>query len=103
VLSRSCPFAIMELNIGEANMASNMRQAHNYEAVIKAVRGWPAAQRLALVQEVLTTLAPDVALVSQRQPTLARALGLLATNTPAPSDIDIAALLDERRRERYSA
>ncbi len=82
-------------------MASDTVQTQNYEAVIKMVRGWSAAQRLSLVQDVLATLAPDIAPALQRQPTLARALGLLATSQPTPSDNDIAALLDERRRERY--
>lgn len=59
------------------------------------------AQRLTLVQDVLATLTSDVAPAPPRQPTLARALGLLATDAPAPSDADIAVLLDERRQERY--
>jgi len=82
-------------------MASQIQQTQNYRAVIKAVRGWSPAQRLSLVQDVLATLAADVAPAPTRPPTLARALGLLATNQPAPSDTDIATLLDERRRERY--
>ncbi len=82
-------------------MASQTEQTQNYEAVIKTVRGWSAAQRLSLVQDVLATLAADVVPTPKHQSTLARALGLLATNQPAPSDADIAALLDERRRERY--
>ena len=82
-------------------MASDRVQTQHYAAVIKAVREWPAAQRLSLVQDILATLAPEVAPAPQRQPTFARALGLLATNLPAPSDTDITALLDERRRERY--
>lgn len=65
------------------------------------VRRWSAAQRLALVQDVLATLATDVTLTPPRQPTLSRALGLLATDQPAPSHAVIATLLDERRRERY--
>lgn len=82
-------------------MTSNTAQTQHYEAVVNMIRSWPAAQRLTLVQDVLATLAPDLAAASQRQPTLARALGLLATDTPAPSDEEIALLLDQRRQERY--
>jgi hypothetical protein len=73
----------------------------DYETVITMVRGWSAAERLTLVQAVLATLTPDVFPPAQRKPTLTQALGLLATEMPAPSDTDIAALLDQRRRERY--
>lgn len=73
---------------------------HNYESVVDTVRSWPVAQRLTLVQDVLATLAPDITPLP-RTPTLARALGLLATDAPAPSDEDIAILLDQRRQERF--
>ncbi len=82
-------------------MPTKHTSAPNYETVLDIVRTWPITQRLALVQEVLATLAPAVPTTPQRQPTLSRARGLLATNRPAPSDAEIAALLDERRRERY--
>lgn len=72
-----------------------------YNAVIETVRNWPTAQRFALIQDVLATLAPNVLSDVMRQPTLQQALGLLATASPAPSDQDIAHILDERRRERY--
>ncbi len=82
-------------------MASNISNPESYERVISIVRSWPAPQRLTLIQDLLATLVPDVATARQRPPTLARALGLLGTDQPAPSDEDIARLLDERRRERY--
>jgi hypothetical protein len=82
-------------------MESNTTDTENYEAVINMIRAWPAAQRLRLLQDVLVTLGPEGAHNTQRQPTLSRALGLLAVHHPAPSDEEIAALLDERRQERY--
>lgn len=94
-------FVIVNHDGVEVAMASNSAQTPDYETVIKMVRLTSAAQRLALVQDVLATLAPDLALTPPRQPTLSHALGLLATDQPAPSDSDIATLLDERRRERY--
>lgn len=36
-----------------------------------------------------------------RQPTLDRALGLLATDRPAPSDAEVEQWLEERRQEKY--
>ena len=82
-------------------MSPRTSSAPNYETVLNAVRTWPATQRFILVQEVLATLAPEGLPASERQPTLPRALGLLATDRPAPSDADIAAWLEERRQERY--
>lgn len=81
-------------------MAANTVNGQHYESVVNTIRSWPAAQRLTLVQDVLATLAPDIT-PPRRQPTLARALGLLATDVAAPSDEDVAKLLDQRRQERY--
>lgn len=74
----------------------------HYEDVIDAIRAWTPAQRLTLVQDVLATLAPAVAAAPRRQPTLTRALGLLATSNPPPSDAEVTSLLDQRRTERYT-
>ena len=85
----------------EVLMAANTAHAESYEAVIAMVRGWSVAQRFSLVQDVLATLSPELASNRHRQPTLARALGLLVTDKATPSDADITALLEERRKERY--
>jgi hypothetical protein len=73
----------------------------NYEGVLNIVRQWPILQQMALVQDVLKTL--KVRLEPARRPgnTLSRALGLLATDQPAPTDEEIKQWLDERRMERY--
>ncbi len=81
-------------------MSPKIDDVSNYEAVIRIVRTWPTTQRMVLVQEVLNTLAPEAS-TAPRQPTLSRARGLLATGRPAPSDADVATMLDERQRERY--
>jgi hypothetical protein len=83
-----------------------MSTAHTteYDRVLKIIQNWPAARRLTLVQAVLKTLTP--ADVTERPPqarTLEQARGLLATNSPAPTDEEIAQWLDERRNERYDA
>jgi len=70
-------------------------EAEEYEAILKIVRVWPPARRIILIQAVLQTLAQSEA-TPGRLPTLDRALGLLATDRPAPSDADIATWLEER-------
>jgi len=72
-----------------------------YETILKTVRRWPAERRFALVQDVLNTLKSEATATPQKSNTLERALGLLATDRPAPSDAEIEKMLDERRMERY--
>jgi hypothetical protein len=84
---------------GGANV--NTLEPINYETVIKTVRQWPPARRFALVQDVLSTLAPAETPPKPRRKTLDKALGLLATDRPAPSDAEIQQWLDERRVEKY--
>jgi hypothetical protein len=79
----------------------NTPETTDYEAILKIVRDWPPARRITLMQEVLKTLAPIEAGAPPHGATLDRALGLLATTQPVPSDEDIARWLDERRMERY--
>ena len=76
-------------------------EATNYKAVIETVRDWPAASRLSLVQDILKTLALEVENSRSKRNTLEKALGLLATDQPAPSDTDVQQWLDEHRMEKY--
>lgn len=73
----------------------------NYDGVLNIVRQWPILQQMALVQDVMKTL--KVRLEPARRPgnTLSRALGLLATDQPAPTDEEIKQWLDEHRMEKY--
>ena len=73
----------------------------NYRAIIEIIRGWPPASRFSLVQDVLKTLAPGVESSRSKRPTLEKALGLLTTNQPAPSDAEVQRWLDEHRMEKY--
>ena len=73
----------------------------NYRAVIEIIRDWPPASRFSLVQDVLKTLAPEVESSRSKRNTLEKALGLLATNQPAPSDAEVQQWLDEHRMEKY--
>ena len=82
-------------------MTLTKTSGQTYNAVIETVRADTAKQRLTRVQDVLATIALDVASGEQRQPTLPQALGLLAIADTVPSDEKIGLMLDERRRERY--
>jgi hypothetical protein len=72
----------------------------DYEAVLQTIRRWPVAQRFALAQELLRVLAAETAQPRPKR-TLPRALGLLATATPAPTASEIKHWLNERRMEKY--
>jgi|CXWL01.1.fsa_nt_gi dihydroneopterin aldolase len=72
----------------------------DYDVVLQTIRRWPVAQRFALMQELLRALAVEVSPPRTRQ-TLPRALGLLATNAPAPTDVQVKQWLNERRTEKY--
>lgn len=62
-------------------------QTSDYKAILTLVRSWPAAQRFALVQDLLVTLAP-----AERAPrsTLHHARGLLATDQAPPTAVQVA-------------
>jgi hypothetical protein len=79
----------------------NTTKANSYDNVLQMVRQWPPNRRFALVRDVINTLATDVFPSRPRRNTLKKALGLLATSRPAPSDAEIQQWLDERRMEKY--
>jgi hypothetical protein len=79
----------------------NTIRADSYDSVLQTVRQWPPDRRLALVRDVINTLATEVFPSRPRRKTLEKALGLLATSRPAPSDAEIQQWLDERRMEKY--
>ena len=73
------------------------------ELVLQTVRQWTFDERLALVQEVLNTLQPKPENAPfTREKTLHKALGLAATDEPAPTDAEVEQWLDEHRMERYA-
>jgi hypothetical protein len=79
----------------------NTIRADSYDSVLQTVRQWPPDRRLALVRDVINTLATEVFPSRPRRKTLEKALGLLATSRPALSDAEIQQWLDERRMEKY--
>jgi hypothetical protein len=76
-------------------------EATTYQTVLEIVRTWSPIKRYTLVQDVLRTLAPEETTPQHKKKTLARALGLLATDQPPPSDAEIEQWLDEHRMEKY--
>ncbi len=73
----------------------------NYDDVLNIVRQWTIAERYALLQDVLKTLAPAPEKPRVREPTLEQALGLLVINQPPPTDAEVEKMLDERRMKKY--
>lgn len=72
----------------------------SYKSVLRVVHTWPAAKRYLLIQDLLKTIEPQEE-QRQRPDTLSQALGLLATAQPAPSDEEVAHILQEHRIEKY--
>ena len=74
----------------------------SYSDVIKMIGAWTPDRRFMLVRDVLKTLEPEFKMTRpKRRKTLNKALGLLSTNQPAPSDEEIEQWLDEYRMEKY--
>ena len=56
---------------------------------------------ISLAQDLLKSLASEIETSRPKRNTLKKALGLLATGQPAPTDEDIRRWLEERRGEKY--
>jgi len=78
-------------------------EADRYRTVLEIVREWPPDRRFALIRDLLETLAPvwTEGARRRRRATLEEALGLLATQSPPPSDEEIQQWLNEHRLEKY--
>ena len=73
----------------------------NYEATLKTIRQWTNAQRYALLQDVLRTLAPEAEKPRVRERTLEQALRVVPLARLPPTDEEVAQWLDEHRMEKY--
>lgn len=73
----------------------------SFDSVVEQVKRWPPDYRLALAQEILRSLTATYGSSAPRSKTLARALGLLTSEQPVPSDATIKQWLRERREEKY--
>ncbi|MCX5965105.1 MAG: hypothetical protein NT070_18840 [Cyanobacteria bacterium] len=61
----------------------------------------PPSDRLALVSAIIESLQEQPVPRADRSDAIQRMRGLLKTDQPAPTDEEVAAMLDERRVERY--
>ena len=66
----------------------------------KAVK-LPPSDRLALVTAIVESLQDTPISESDRSGAIRRMRGLLKTDQPAPTDEEVAAMLEERRLEKY--
>ena len=60
------------------------------------------ADRLALATALVESLHDTLTPTSERARAIQRMRGLLKTEQPAPTDSEVAAMLEERRIEKYS-
>jgi hypothetical protein len=74
-------------------------EANNYEQLLKIVSNWSEDKQFAFVHDVLKVL--ESRKERKREPTLQKALGLLATDQPPPTDEEVKQWLDEHRWEKY--
>jgi hypothetical protein len=61
----------------------------------------PPSDRLALVTAIIESLQDTPISESNRSGAIRRMRGLLKTDQPAPTDEEVAAMLEERRVEKY--
>jgi hypothetical protein len=79
-------------------------ESPEYRSVCETVARWPAAQRHALVQEILAMRDREATRSETPAPrvsTLARAIGIGRGEGPPPTDEEVERWLDERRWEKY--
>jgi hypothetical protein len=67
----------------------------------KQVFKLPPSDRLALVTAIIESLQDAPVSQSDRSGAIRRMRGLLKTDQPAPTDEEVAAMLEERRVEKY--
>ncbi|MGV0029062.1 hypothetical protein [Phormidesmis priestleyi] len=61
----------------------------------------PPSDRLALISAIVESLQDTSLNQPDRSGAIRRMRGLLKTERPAPSDEEVAAMLEERRMEKY--
>ena len=79
----------------------NQNENVNYESILNTIQQWPTAQQIELVQDVLQALSPRISPPQTLHKTLDKALAILATDKPAPTDAEVKQWLDEHRMEKY--
>ena len=74
------------------------------ETILRIVQEWPINEQVALADAILaaTHATAEPAVTPPAVPSAALR-GILANDQPAPSDEDVARMLDEERMRRYGA
>jgi hypothetical protein len=72
------------------------------EAILQVVRQWPISEQVALADTILAEARTSAQPVL-RSPAVPSAdlRGILSNGQPAPSDEDVARMLDEERMKKY--
>jgi hypothetical protein len=61
----------------------------------------PPSDRLALISAIVESLQDTTIAQPDRSGAIQRMRGLLKTDKPAPTDVEVAVMLEERRVEKY--
>lgn len=61
----------------------------------------PPSDRLALISAIIESLQDTTVIQPDRSGAIRRMRGLLKTDQPAPTDEEVATMLEERRMEKY--
>ncbi|MEN8446656.1 MAG: hypothetical protein ABG776_16780 [Cyanobacteria bacterium J06555_13] len=61
----------------------------------------PPSERLSLVSVIVESLKENAVSQVERSSAISRMRGFLKTDNPAPTDDEVATMLDERRMEKY--
>jgi ClpP class serine protease len=72
-----------------------------YKTILAQVTTWSAEERLSLIREILRTHKEELKRVQRDKGTLDSALGLLATDAPAPTDETIHRWISEHKEKKY--
>lgn len=76
--------------------------AYDRETILRVVRHWPINEQIALADAILADARTATGQVL-RPPTVPSAAlrGILSNDQPAPSDEEVARMLDEERMKKY--
>jgi hypothetical protein len=67
----------------------------------KEVLKLPPNERLILVTTIVESLQNQPTIITERSGSIQRMRGLLKTDKPAPTDEEVATMLQEKREEKY--
>ena len=80
---------------------SHLQQSFDLRDAPNRDTDFRACDRLALVSAIIESLQDQPVTTGDRSGAIQRMRGLLKTDQPAPTDEDVAAMLEARRVEKY--